>query len=159
MRSFSSILGSVESRIIFRGSAGSVPSDQITGFEVGSELSELSIIADEDFNVGSAWYCVNDTSGAVYRVSPEHGEGLEFVNSNLDKFIASLEAAANWSAKYGKRAINQDTSCIDALESKLTGIDSVAMSWPKNEWPSKIDHLRCSVDPSDDESVFYFRFE
>ena len=159
MKTFSSILGCVESEVTFRGSREPLPVDQVTAFEAGQELSQFSIFADEDFNIGGAWFCVNESNGAVYRVSPEYGEGPEFVNSSLEQFKASIEAAARWSAEHDTKTINNDPACIETLELALTDIDGIAMTWPQNEWSSKIDHMRQSVDPSDDESMYFFRTE
>ena len=159
MNMFSSILGSLESEVTFRSSLDPLPLDEITAFEVGPDYSRFKVIADEEFNIGVAWYCVEEETGAVYRISPEYGEGPEFVNSSVKLFFASLEAAAGWSRQYGEGAIRQDPSCINALEHALSEIDNVAMTWPKNEWPLKIDYLRQSADPDDDEAMFFFRID
>ena len=159
MKSFSSILGSVESEVTFRESLEPLPLERITGFEPKPELSRFSIFADEQFNVGAAWYCVDENSSAVYRISPEFGDGPEFVNSSVESYVASLEAAAHWSAEHDESVIKRDPTCIDALVQALSSVDQVAMTWPKNEWPLKIDHLRQSIDPNDDESIYYFRVE
>lgn len=159
MKLFSSVLGGLESEVRFRSSLDSLPIEEITAFEAGPDYSRFKVFADEEFNIGGAWYCVEEQTGAVYRISPEYGEGLEFVNSSVKLFLASLKAAAAWSGKYDDKEIKRDPSCIDALEHALSKIDDAAMSWPKNEWPRKIDHLRQSADPDDDEAVFFFRID
>lgn len=157
VKSFEFYLAGLESELVFRAQPAPVPRHEVTGFGGTAELSDLVIVADEQFNIGSAWYCVNERTGRVYRVSPEYGTAVEFVNSDFEKFISCLRAAAEWSTNNNSEAIKEDPACVDDLANAISAIDGAAVSSPDDHWAALIDHIRVCASDADDEMEFWFR--
>lgn len=156
MKRFSLLLASVESELVFRENPSPLPVQEITGFNPPEALSKYTVFADEEFNIGEAWYCEDPASGAIYRVSPEYGDSAEFVNSNMQAFNASIEAAARWSVQYDKRAILMAPQLVNALADSLYKLDPKAFESPQYHWPMMIEHIRTCVADGDEEMELRF---
>lgn len=157
MKAFTFLLASLESEVVFRQSPCALPIKEITGFDPPEDLAGYTVIADEEFNIGNAWYCTDGVSGAVYRVSPEFGTAPEFVNSSMKAFKASLRAAANWSTEHDSATIRANPESVDLLANALSDIDSRAFESPEHHWAVLIEHIRHYA--SDDDDELEFRFE
>ncbi len=157
MKTFSFELAGLESTLIFRKSPSALRVQEITGFDPAKELSKYKVFADEEFNIGEAWYCRDGVSGSVQRISPEHGTGPEFVNSSMEAFRASIKAAAKWSTDHDSKTIRSNPKSVDLLAEALSEIDSKALQSPEHHWAMLIDHIReCASDDEDDEMEFKF---
>jgi hypothetical protein len=131
MKRFSFLLASIESDLVFRDQPCPLQGQDIARLGDHEALSNYTVIADEEFNIGGAWYCKDEESGSIYRVSPEYRPPVEFVNSSSQAFNASLEAAARWSAQHDSRAIKSAPGLIDDLADSLLKIDPKAFESPQ----------------------------
>jgi hypothetical protein len=156
MKTFSFQLGGLESEVVFRESRSALRLQEITGFDPAKELSEYMVFADEEFNIGDAWYCIDGASGSVYRISPEYGTAPEFINSNMEAFRASIEVAAKWSTDHDSKTIRTDPKSVDLLADALSNIDCKALESPEYHWAMLIDHIRQCASEEDDEMEFRF---
>jgi hypothetical protein len=124
----------------------------------GTDLSKYVVIVDEIPNLGRAWYCEDQTSRAIYRISDLENL-VEFVNSGRSEFTASLEAAARWSAANDNNAIMKCPNVIEDLVKALMAIDRKAFQSPQFYWPMTIDHIKfCALD-SEEGMPFWFKVE
>jgi hypothetical protein len=159
MKSFSFLLSSLESTLVFRKKPGLLDLEKITSFRPAASLSKYCVFADEAFNIGDAWYCVDDASGAVYRIDPEYGNAPELVNASLDAFTASIQAAADWSAENEAQAAKVNIKRVNALKRTLSKIDPTAFKSPDGHWTGLIDHMKTCVTDGDEEMEFKFEIK
>lgn len=116
------------------------------------------MIAEEDYNLGKAYFCVDPASGSVYRVCPEYSTSFELVSSSVEALRACMEAAAQWSSQNPTAQILTDPKkTVDALEKQLSAIDPTALASPKSHWPLLLDHIRHYAPYDDDELEFWFK--
>jgi hypothetical protein len=156
MKRFSFLLGTIESDLVFREKPSGLPTRGITRFDDHEAICKYVVIADERFNIGDAWYCQDKTSGSIYRLSPEYGPPVQFVNSSMRLFKASLKAAGRWSAQHDSSAIKSAPRLVDHLADSLLKIDPKAFASPKYQWPSLMDHIRVCASDADEEMAFWF---
>lgn len=156
MKSFSFLLASIESELMFRDKPCPLRDEDIVHFGIDA-LSNYVVIADEEFNIGEAWYCKDEGSGSIYRVSPEFGPPVQFVNSSMQAFNASLEAAARWSAQHDSSAVKSAPRLVDELAGSLLKIDPMAFESTEYQWPSLISHMRICASGGDEEMELWFK--
>ena len=73
MKQFSALLASIEIDLEFREKPSPLRRKDIAGLDNPEALSKYTVIADEKFNIGNAWYCKDPASRSIYRVSPNTG--------------------------------------------------------------------------------------
>jgi hypothetical protein len=157
MKHFSSQLASIEIDLVFREKASPLRRKDIAGFHNPETLSKYTVIADEKFNIGNAWYCKDPASRSIYRVSPEYGPQVQFVNSSMRAFKASLNAAATWSAQFDSSAIRRAPRLVDDLSNALLKLDPNAFESGEALWPILMEHMRIHASDSDEEMEFWFK--
>lgn len=156
VKSFEFHLAGLESEVSLLEQPRLLPDHYATGFLASKDVSRFAIIADEQFNIGHAWFCT-DHDDRIVRVSPEFGRGIEFVNSDFDSFLASLCAAADWSMRYDSSAIKNSPGCIDDLSASLSAIDPDAVRSSECHWSFLIQHLRTCATDADGEMELWFK--
>ncbi len=157
MKSFSFLLSSLECELLFREISSPLHLEKIKSFKPSDELSNYIIFADEEFNIGIAWYCEDKASGAIYRIDPEYGNAPVFINSTMQKFEGSIIAANEWSANHNSKEIMRNPKVIDVLYNTIQNIDPKAFESKSSHWPVLIEHIK--IDASDYDEEMVFRFE
>jgi SUKH-4 immunity protein len=161
MKGFSFVLCSIESDSVFRSSPSPFLGENTQLFKSyeGHDLSGYRVIVDESANLGHAWYCEDQISGAIYRVYPDAENLVEFVNSGQLEFTLSLTAAAQWSAQHDSNVIRFQPSVIEDLAGLLLMVDPKAFKSQQCFWPSILNHLRVCVHDCDEGVQFCFKVE
>lgn len=158
MTTFSFLLSSLESELTFRKRATKLKIQEIQGFEPPSESAKYVVIADEKYNIGTAYYCKDSDAGAVYRVCPEYSESFELVNTSVKALRACLKTAAKWSAAHDTAQIVESPDLVAELETQLTAIDPGAFTSRRSHWPIMLDHIaQCAAEDDDECMELWFR--
>ena len=150
-------LGGLESDLIFRDKTSHLNIDLIEGFKAPSKASDYLIFGDEEYNIGTAFYCEDPNFNYIYRVCPEHSSSFEFVNSDMTAFLECLRAATQWSTQHSGVEIAESPEPFDCLAQHLAAIDPVALRAPDSHWSSLIDHMRECAEDWEDGMHIWFR--
>ncbi len=156
-RTFTFQLAGLESELVFRRTSSPLATDEIQGFRAPQGASGYLVFADEEHNIGGAYFCTDPQSGRVYRVDPENSTSFELVNTTMDAFQASMAAAAQWSAQHSTEEMGEHPESVDELASRLSAIDPAAFSLPDSLWPGLVDQIREGAKETDDEMELWFR--
>ncbi len=116
-------------------------SQETVGPALPLEWSIYSIMGDEFFCNGTAWWCIHGALGHVERIDIEIEQPIEFVNSSVGHFASALLAASMWSGSGSPK--KQDWPCdVDRLMAELAEIDPPSMQSRRNFWPMWLNFIR-----------------
>jgi len=141
----------------FRESTSTVLKEEFVGPSLPADWDRYVVFADEEFPNGSAWYCVNNENGAVYRIDIELDNPVEYVNSSLEAFKKSILETVKWSDQFSDK-IEGHPEYTDFIMKELSEIDRTAFKSEKYYWPTIINHIRACAADVDEEYEQVFKF-
>ncbi len=157
MVTFEFLLATIESRLTFRKRSTRLRIEEIEEFDPPQKTSEYLVFADDEYNIGTAYFCEDPSTGTIYRVCPQYSTDFELVNSSIEALRESMKAAAQWSSENGTAQILDHPKTVDALQQQLSTIDPTAFASPHSHWPILVNHIREYATDDDDEMEFWFR--
>jgi hypothetical protein len=136
--------GSTDCKITFcRLASGLSPilAEKTVGPRLPPEWAVYWILGEEFFCNGSAWWCIHERMGQVYRIDIELAQPIEFANSSVAHFASAILAALLWSSRISRSAEEWPPE-VDRFKRELTAIDSASMESRRNFWPVYLDFIR-----------------
>lgn len=124
MESFTWSIGAIDSELRFYPQPQPIPIAEITAFKPDATLQNFQVFAEEEYNIGLAWYCEDTRSGKIYRVDPEHGTRIVLINASKWQLLQSINACVTWSNLHSTKALQADSSPVSTLESTLLNINA-----------------------------------
>jgi hypothetical protein len=118
----------------------SILQEPMNGVPLPTAWSPYLVLGEEVFENGGALFCLDQSSGHVVRIDPEHESPLSLVNTSVPRFATALLVATTWSdsapptAAAWRRAIAE-------LDAVLRGVDPGAFNAGEAFWPMIVDSL------------------
>ena len=152
LKTYNYKLPSIACTVKFRESTSTVLNDEIVGPALPTDWDKYVVFADEEFPNGSAWYCLNNENGAIYRIDIELDNPIEYVNSSLEAFKKSIQETVKWSNKFSNK-IEGYPEYADFIMTALSEIDRTAFESEKYYWPTIVTHIKACAADVDEEYV------
>lgn len=100
---------------------------------VPPEWSPYVIVGDEQFDNGSAWYCIDRDTGHVVRVDPELDRPASLVNTTLPRFAMAMLLSISWSANVRALSPSWDAA-VQLLAGLLSAQDPGILDVENGYW-------------------------
>jgi hypothetical protein len=108
---------------------------------LSSEWSVYFVLGDDFFCNGSAFWCLHQLTGGIYRIDIELSPPVEFVNSSLTHFASAILAGESFSHDMNDGVERWNTE-LDFFQRSLGAFDPICLQSPQNFWPRYLSFLR-----------------
>lgn len=123
--------------------------------EIDKALSQLIVIAEEEFCNGSASYCIHQCYETVTRIDIEGNNLDTFVNSSVPQFGESLLLAVRWSKANQQAKMENWKTSLNELAESIKAIDAKVFQYQDSFWEgliryateNEIRSLEITADP------------